>query len=291
MGHIHFLDENGTFTIRNPEEVSYLYFPLASEAGMKSAVTPDLGGDCKLDQEAFLLEPVSAENLHANRGTRNFWCILEDGCWSATGVSAEQEAVRFTATQDASELTAGLMWHRVCRETERYGLRAEITSFVPHQENVEIMDVRITNTGTMSRRVIGTAAIPIYGRSADNLRDHRNVTSMLHRIHTTQNGVLVKPTMSFDEKGHRENRRIYYVLGSAGDGSAPTAFYPTVDAFLGEGGTFLRPRSVYEGTEGASSGTEIAGREAMGGIRFPSVTLEAGQTAEYILLLGVSDDI
>ena len=86
MDQIRFLDDNGTFTLKNPEHVSALYFPLAGERGLKSAVAPDLGGDCKLDQESFLLEPVSVEDLHNSRSTRNFWCITEEGCWSATGV-------------------------------------------------------------------------------------------------------------------------------------------------------------------------------------------------------------
>ena len=290
MEPIRFLDDDGTFTLNDPEAVSCLYFPLASEAGLKSAITPGLGGDCKLDQETFLLEPVSSENLHASRSTRNFWCVTEEGCWSAAGASAQQEADRFTEKQDECALTVGLMWQTVCRESKQLGLQAEITSFVPPQDNVEIMEVQLTNTGTVPRNVTGIAAVPIYGRSADNLRDHRNVTSMLHRIKTTDHGVLVKPTMSFDEKGHRENRKIYYVLGSAGTGEKPAAFYPTVEGFLGEGGTFLKPRAVYEGTEGVPAGTKIDGREAMGGIRFPAVTLEPGQSAEYIILLGVSED-
>ena len=290
MEPIRFLDDDGTFTLNDPEAVSCLYFPLASEAGLKSAITPGLGGDCKLDQETFLLEPVSSENLHTSRSTRNFWCVTEKGCWSATGASAQQEADRFTEQQDESALTAGLMWQTVERESKRLCLKAEITSFVPPQENVEIMEVQITNTGAVSQKVTGIAAIPIYGRSADNIRDHRNVTSMLHRLQTTEHGVLVKPTMSFDEKGHRENHKIYYVLGSTGMGECPAAFYPTVDSFIGEGGTFLKPRTVYEGTEGVPAGTKIDGREAIGGIRFPAVTLEPGQSTEYIVLLGVSED-
>ena len=290
MEPIRFLDDDGTFTLNDPEAVSCLYFPLASEAGLKSAITPGLGGDCKLDQETFLLEPVSSENLHASRSTRNFWCVTEEGCWSAAGASAQQEADRFTEKQDECALTVGLMWQTVCRESKQLGLQAEITSFVPPQDNVEIMEVQLTNTGTVPRNVTSIAAIPIYGRSADNIRDHRNVTSMLHRLQTTEHGVLVKPTMSFDEKGHRENHNIYYVLGSTGAGEKPVAFYPTVDSFLGEGGTFLKPRAVYEGAEGVPAGTEIAGREAMGGLRFPAVTLEPGQSTEYIVLLGVSED-
>ena len=51
MEQIRFLDDGGTFALNNPEAVSYLYFPLASETGLKSAITPRLGGDSKLDQE------------------------------------------------------------------------------------------------------------------------------------------------------------------------------------------------------------------------------------------------
>lgn len=250
MDNIRFLDDNGTFTLSNPENVSGLYFPLAGETGLKSAVTPGLGGDCKLDQESFLLEPVSAEDLHASRSTRNFWCITEAGCWSATGASAGQEAERFTEDQDESALTAGLMWQKVSRETKRFGLRAEITSFVPPRENVEVMEVKIINTDSVPRELTCVAAVPIYGRSADNVRDHRNVTSMLHRTRTAEHGVLVQPAMSFDEKGHRENHKIYYVLGSAGNGTAPETFYPTVEGFLGEGGTFLPHHDYGRGGRG-----------------------------------------
>ena len=290
METIRFIDENGTFELSSPEAVSGLYFPLASETGLKSAVAPDLAGDSKLDQESFLLVPVSVEDLHASRSTRNFWCVTEKGCWSATGVSAEQEAARFTDGQNESALTAGFMWQTVRRESRRLGLRAELTSFVPPDENVEILEAWITNRDTAPQKVTAVAAVPIYGRSADNLRDHRNVTSMLHRIRTTEHGVCVKPTMSFDEKGHRENRRTYYVLGAAGDGGAPAGFYPTVQEFLGEGGTFLRPRAVYEGREARPAGVQIDGREAMGAIRFQPVTLGPGETAVYLVLLGVTED-
>jgi Cellobiose phosphorylase len=284
-----FLDDNGTFSLKNPENVSALYFPLASERGLKSAVTPNLGGDSKLDQESFLLEPVSVENLHNNRSTRNFWCVTQDGCWSATGVSAEQEALRFTDRQDESEVTAGFLWQRAERRSKSYGLSSAVTSFIPVNENAEIMAVKITNTGAEEKRLRAVAAIPIYGRSADNLRDHRDVTAMLHRIRVTENDVVVTPTMSFDEKGHRENRRSYYVLGSTGDGERPESFFPTAEAFLGEGGSFTRPRALCEKRAGVGAGTEIAGKEAMGGLVFPEIRLKAGESAEYIVLMGIAD--
>ena len=284
---IKFLDENGTFTLRGPENVSGLYFPLASETGLKSALSPNLGGDAKLDQETFLLEPVSIEDLHASRATRNIWCKVDgSGVWSVTGVSAEQELVKFSPAQDDSQVTAGLMRHTLERTSQTFQLTAAVTSFVPKDRNVEILLVSIENGGTYSRELSVYGAIPIYGRSAANLRDHRNVTSMLHRIKTTEHGVLVKPTMSFDERGHRRNETVYYVLGCTGSGGAPEAFYPTVEEWIGEGGAYTHPRALYEGRPGRSAGCEAAGREAMGAFRFPTVTLEPGQRAEYILLLG-----
>ncbi len=289
MKKIEFVDDNGTFVIRQPENYSYLYFPIAGEKGLKSSVTPSLGGDSKIDQESFLLEPVSSENLHNNRSTRNFWCIVENGCWSATGASAEEESKKFTSGQDDSMLTAGLMWQTVKRSSVKYQMQSEITSFVPVDENVEIMQVKLTNTGTGERKLTPIAAVPIYGRSADNIRDHRNVTSMLHRIGTTQNGVWVKPTMSFDEKGHRRNYRKYFVMGTTGKGECPMSFYPTVDMFIGEGGTFTHPRAVYEDRPGVPPEAEYAGKEAMGGIRFETVTLQPGESAEYIVIMGITE--
>ena len=96
LKHIKFIDNHGSFCVNRPENTSYLYFPLASEAGLKSSVTPVLGGDSKIDQDTFLLEPVSSENLHNNRSSRNFW-IVKEGLipYSVTGSSAQQEADRF----------------------------------------------------------------------------------------------------------------------------------------------------------------------------------------------------
>ena len=44
---------------------------LQGKKGLKSSITPTLGGDSKTSQNTFLLEPVSIENLHNNKGTRN----------------------------------------------------------------------------------------------------------------------------------------------------------------------------------------------------------------------------
>ncbi len=287
MKHIKFTDEHGSFTLRQPENTSYLYFPLASEAGLKSSVTPNLGGDAKMDQETFLLEPVSSENLHNNRSSRNFWCVADKtDIFSATGVSDGQEGAKFTPRQEESLLTAGFMWQKTERVSKSMQLASAVTIFIPKDSNVEIMHISIQNQSDRTRTLTSYAAIPIYGRSADNIRDHRNVTSMLHRIFVKEQGIFVCPAMSFDEKGHRPGSRIYYVMGVNGSGQAPERFYPTVEDFIGEGGSFTHPRAVHEEYPGYPAPWEGGGTEAMGAFRFETVTLAPGEQAEYILLLG-----
>ncbi len=290
MNGIRFLDNQGSFALENPENYSYLYFPLAGESGLKSAITPNLGGDSKLDQTSFLLEPVSAENLHNNRSTRNFWCLIDgEEPWSCSGASAGAEADRFTERQEASRVTGGILFHKVERIHPQDSLRAEMLSFIPKDLKTEVLMVTIHNEGQKEKNITGIAAIPIYGRSADNIRDHRNVTSMLHRIRTTKEGVVVTPTMSFDERGHQVNHRSYFVMGTV-QGEAPEGFYPTVEEFLGEGGSFIHPAAVYRETQKAVKSGEVReGQEAMGALRFAKKTLRPGEHIRFIVLLGILD--
>lgn len=305
MKHIEFQDKKGTFIIHNPENYSGLYLPLAGEKGLKSSITPNLGGDSKTDQNHFLLEPVSIENLHNNRNTRNFWCRVYKvsdeknelsrginpqllGCWSVCGNSAEQEFEKFTEKQEESVLEAGFMWQKLSRRSEKYGLQAEVTSFVTISGDMEVEYVEITNISDKDVEVVPIGVIPVYGRSADNLRDHRHVTSLLHRIQTTEYGVEVKPVLSFDERGHQKNNTTYFVYGSSENGEKPESFYPTVEDFIGEGGTFLNPEAVRTNKPGKTAGTKIQGKEAVGGLRFSRKTLKPKEAAGYILLSGTT---
>lgn len=286
-----FTDQKGTFTIDQPEDTSYLYFPIAGENGLKGAVTPGLGGDLKTDQNHFVLQPVSAEDLHNNKSSRNFWCCMEEGGnWSATGISAEAQSEKFKQNQDKSSVTAGLMWHRLKRVSNQYQLESEITSFVPlGNQRTEVMLVTLKNTGMDTVSFTPVAAVPIYGRSADNLRDHRHVTSLLHRIETTEYGVEVTPTLSFDERGHQKNTTIYYVCGITGKGQKPEGYYPVLEDFIGEGGSLEHPAAVVRRLEGVLAGARESGWEAMGGIQFQKETLQPGESAAYTVLIGLAD--
>lgn len=287
-----FLDKKGTFYLKNPDNTNYLYFPLVGEQGIKSAITPNLGGDIKIGQNQFILEPVSIENLHNNKSSRNFWCgVDKKGIWSATGVSAKEQSNKFSDKKEETYLEAGVLWQKLTRKSSEYGLQSEITSFVPAKDsespNVEIMQITIKNIGSSKVKITPTAAVPIYGRSADNIRDHRHVTSLLHRIKTTKYGVAVRPTLTFDERGHKKNKTTYFVSGITDNGEKPAGFYPIVEKYIGEGGSFEWPEAIINNSPPVTSGQSFEGFEAVGGIKFNDVILSPQEEKSYIILIGL----
>jgi cellobiose phosphorylase len=289
-----FIDSNGTFELTDPHQNSHLYFPLVNEAGMMSAITPILHGDAKTGQHSFLLPPTSAEDLHNARATRNFWVNAEGfGPWSVAGNSARQISQLFhSESEDRVTLQAGFLWHNVIRQNQTLGLRAEISNFSPHAEDaVELMRVNLVNISDHPIKFIPIAAIPIYARSADNLRDHRHVTSLLHHIECVSHGVRVQPTLSFDERGHHPNHLVYAVLGLENEDVAPIGFYPVEEDFIGEGGFLDWPEAVINpSTNYKLAGTIEEGFEAFGGLRFNDVNLLPGESVSYTLIFAIFPD-
>jgi len=297
MGSLKYIDKKGTFTLDNPDLTSYMYFPLANEAGMMSAITPDLGGDIKLDQNTFLLEPVSSENLHNNKSSRNFWVYVEGkGAWSVTGRSAMQQAQLFTDKKDDVKLTAGIMWHEIERKSDEFGLSAKITSFVPSTDDkVELTKIVITNNTEGEVEFTPTVAIPMYARSASNIRDHRHVTSLLHRTYTIKDGVVINPTLTFDERGHNLNK-VYYAALAKMTGFEkmvnPESFCPVTEEFIGNGGNFENPYYVMKNMPlPYKEGEEVDGYETVAAMQFEKVTLMPKQSRTFVVALGYGESM
>ncbi|RCX17395.1 glycosyl transferase family 36 [Fontibacillus phaseoli] len=288
-----FLGDHGQFRLEQPEKSSYLYFPLVNEAGMMSAITPNLHGEMTSGHNTFLMEPVSVLDLHNSKASRNFWVFIEgSGAWSVSGNSAKQNSSLFSAEEEESKLEGGFLWHKVTRDHGAVGLRAETVNFVPvTDDKVELMKVSLTNTGNNPLVITPTASIPIYGRSADDLRDHRHVTSLLHRTFTSKYGVEVQPALSFDERGHRVNKVTYGVFGAEAGGESPVGFFPETEDFMGEGGALDWPEAVVANLEpSVASGAVLEGYEATGALRFEKVSLAPGQTVSFVIAMMISDD-
>lgn len=293
MKPITFLNSLGDFCLENAQNYPDIYFPLANEGGMISCITPLLSGDCKTSQNTYLLAPASSETLHESRASRNFWVCMDGfSPWSVTGQSALQQAGKFTKKAETATLECGLLWHKTTRVHTDSGLKAEVLSFVPAgKKRLEIMQVQLTNTGEHTLTLSSVAAIPVYGRSADNIRDHRHVTSLLNRITVTEYGIDLKPTLTFDERGHQKGTVIYRVWGCEENSVPPVGVIPLVRDFVGSG-SYDWPQAVLEQELSHLSkvGDTAQGSESIGALFFRKTTLLPGEMIQYQILLAIDDD-
>lgn len=293
MNPLQFTGSQGDFILKHAQRHPEIYFPLVNESQMISSITPLLAGDCKADQNTFLLAPASSETLHESRATRNFWVCMDGySPWSAAGQSAPQMAARFTGEEEEVTLSAGLLWHKVSRIHKPSGLTAEILSFVPADAHrSEIMQVTLTNGGTAPLRFTPIAAIPLYGRSADNIRDHRHVTSLLHRVTTVRHGIDLHPTLTFDERGHQKGSVTYRVWGAEDAGTAPVGFVPLVRDYVGSG-SYDWPEAVVRCKDAAllTAGQTAEDGEVVGALYFAQRVLAPGEACRYQIVMTINDD-
>jgi cellobiose phosphorylase len=270
-----FIDNKGTFTVRGAHRFSW-YVPLANPDGtLLSAVGPNLSGDIKRDNDRFLTIPASAEDLRSSPACRREFFIR-----------VGRRLYRLSQGPVLRQET-GLLYQKLFK---RLGpLEAEILNFVPVDRAAEVMQVVVRNRGSRPVVITPTSFIPLYGRSEKNLRDHRHVSSLLNRVDLNAYGVFLKPTMIFDEKGHRLNKTTYYCQGYEGNGLAPAGQFPTLDLFYGQGDIF-HPDAVEKDTAPARrDDPSFDGKEACAGLRFRKRVLQPGAAAVYTLILGIED--
>lgn len=268
-----FIDNQGTFVIDNPHRYN-LYFPLTNQDGsILSSISPNLAGDIKRDNEHFLMPPASIEDLRSNLLNRRDFFIKTD-----------KETIRASSARD-DILEAGFLYHKI---TKKAGpLEIEILSFVPYDCALEITRFTVKNKGAKPVKITPTSFIPLYGRSEKCLRDHRHVTSLLNRVYLDTYGILLKPTMVFDEKGHKANEDIYYVLGFEGQKIAPRGQFPTLDYFFGES-DITRPDAIEKKVAPASLKLpEFDGKESCAAFRFKEKILKKNDAAQYFLCSGI----
>ncbi len=279
-----FKDNSATFVSKNACDVKTLYFPLCNNYPIMSSLTPRLHGDIKTNYNSFLLEPISRVDLSNSKSSRNFWIYINPKkIWSATGVTKDLETVK----NDEFKFEAGLLWQKITRQNKKIGLKAEITSFIPSTgEPVEIMHVNITNISSKEIKFTPTAAIPIFARSANNLHDHRHVTSLLSRIQKNKSGIIVTPTLLFDESEHKKNLTSYFVLGNDDKASPAQYIYSTQEEFTGEASDFEAPEVIMRNLSPDAT-LNPQGKEPMGALRFKAKALKPKETCAYIVVMGI----
>ncbi|MBR6953886.1 MAG: cellobiose phosphorylase [Clostridia bacterium] len=291
MPSLRYLNARGDFVLEDADRAPEMVFPLVNAAGMMSSITPRLAGDAKTGQNSWLLPPASVETLQESRAGRNFFLSLPGGeLWSAAGNSAAQQQRRGSGEETAA-VYGGLLWQETVRENTRLGVTARVLSFVPADaRTVELMRVAVANTGDAPLTFTPAAAFPLYGRSADNIRDHRHVTSLLNRLTVTERGVSLHPTMTFDERGHRPGTHTYTIAAQGNGGEKPERMLGPVQDWVGALG-WDWPEALLRGDEARwlRPGDQAEGYEMAAVLRFGTVTLQPGEEKRWYIALGIDD--
>ena len=276
-----FLPDGITFRSAEAAQLRLIYAPLCGPEGgsIKSSITPLLSGDIKIDQGKYLTPPASREDLRSP--VRNFFLHV-DGLGVAAAADAPDGKV---------SVEIGQLWHRMTRAFSSLGLEIAVTTFVPVSgEKLELTRFTVRNVSGRPVTFTPTAAVPVFARALANKHDHEHVTALLNRIEQTPDGVVVEPTMLFNEEGHRPGRSAYYVFGADGLGAKPVGSFPTFESFLGESGDWHRPAAVVgNAAPRAFSASERQGKEAAGALRFATTTVAPGETRDYIVGIGIAD--
>ncbi len=276
-----YLPDGVTLTSRQAASLRTIYAPLCGmdASTVKSAITPTLSGDIKVDKFHYLTKPVSREDLR--QPVRDFFVYIKGkGVFNLSQESAPDSAV----------VEVGQIWHKLIRTHKAAGVQMTAVNVVPAgNDNVELMQVTVKNISKKAVSFTPTAAIPLFGRSLANKHDHEHVTALLNRVEQLPQGVLLDPTMAFNEHGHKEIQGVYFMFGREGKGANIAGSFPTVDSFYGDGGSLEKPQAVLENLKPKILSEEARqGKEVVGALRFKDTVLKAGESKVYVMAIGLA---
>lgn len=249
------------------------YFPLYNKY-LKSSITPNLLGDLKKDYHSYLLKPVSERDLFESYG-RHVIFYIDDFPYYLSGKGFNQQ-------NDVLEVSYKASSQHIIRKNEKYVI--EIDSFIPLNDPIELHQVSYTNITNKAQKFKVITATPFYGRSANNIFDHRHVTSLLNQITVIEKGILLKPTLSFDERGHLKNDLTYGFYSNSPDLKVD-GYYPLYDDFIA-GGSLLYPKGLNKKYQ---VGDHINGYEAVGGISYQEILIKPNQKITFYLGYSISE--
>jgi len=271
------IQSNGEFSIPSARDTSYLYLPLFNKNGLLSVITPQLMGDIKLDLNHYYNPPQSIEDIQHGFSGRHVYFHVDGTLYSTSGKTPRQKLVK-----EEVSLTGGMLFQEVTRTVDDISIQT--TSFVPtRMKYVELHQTTFTNHSSTSKKVNPTVMVPLYGRSADNLRDHRHVTALLNQVHIVPNGLINQPTLSFDERGHGVNHHAYGLFAITNRHAKVGTYWPTQEEFVGEGEDLFYPQAPREyRTNSYQIGQRIDGYEVAAGLAFEEVVIEPHETLQVL---------
>ncbi len=287
-----FTDEDGSFKIENAINLPVLYFPLMNTYGMKCFVTPNLKGDICRDFHSYLTTPTVTEEIKKTNASRNFWIKADNNLpWSATGQSSFQKSELFNENIDIYSVYGKIGAFVTERQNLKLGVKVKITIFVPEEDNhVELMKIEVTNVSSKDISITPFYSIPIFGRSADNYRDHRQVTTMFQECFIENNCVKVKPKIFHDESSHVINNTNYYVKAFQ-NGKSTKKIWTRLNDFTGISGNLDNPKSIYFNEDPPKlKNSELHGVETIAAFKFDTIKIKPNKKSFYTVIHGISND-
>ena len=252
-------------------------------AGLVSVVTPTLHGDIKTNQNTFLTLPVSVEDLHTSRSSRNFWVNVPGmSAWSVTGNSAPQIAQRARRSETARRISVA---HRSSAPTRRLGLRAEVTNFVPaNADQVELMRVTLTNIGDQTvdadahRR--HSDLWPLGRQPARSPARHVAAASHAHAALRRDRQTDVVLRRARPSAQLRSLTRCWALKTTARPRSNSSPSSKTSSA---KAARSIGRQAIVSNMPGVGVDVAIDGYESIGGLRFAPIDLAPGQSKSFML--------
>ena len=284
-------DRQGSFVSKNSDRVSRLYFPLMNEAGLRSWVTPELKGDINGGFDRYLTPPLVTEELHRSLNARYVWIKTPDHPdWNLNGLSPVQQLHKWSPGGEESLIEARPGQFSLTRQHAAAGLQVTLDLMVPATpDQVELWKITVTNTGDDDQQFTPWMVLPLYGRHADNIRDHRQVTSMFQKCYRDSSGVRIKPTIVHDESGHRVNDTTYFARFFDERGENPDRIWTRMQDFIGEGGSLANPGALIRNeSEPRLNAHDRHGVESIAAAAFPQKTLSPREQAIYVAVVGMT---
>jgi len=254
------------------------YLPILNLNGLVGSITPFFSGDLKKGFHNYGLEPISELGLYNLTNKRNMIFYVNGKRLDLNGQTDNQQ-------NDKLEYEVNQLTQKIIRSNDL--LKIQATSFVATNDNVEIHLISVVNNSNKDIELEAFTSIPMYSRSPENIHDHRHVTSLLNVVEVFENGIINVPTLTFDERGHKENNVIYSVFAYSNKVKVKN-YVPIVDEYL-KGGTFNFPKGLKSNKY--NIGDVVKGFEAIGAMGFEKISLKPNEEVKFSLIIGIEDNI
>ena len=171
-------------------------------------------------------------------------------------------------------------------EAVNQGIRSEVTYFVPEKDSCEVWIVKLSNTTKKMRHLEVFPYVEfLIGDYHEELR-YRNIMNLYNRVwfDKNQNTIFAKKTAEWKGMNIQPFDSLIFFGSSLKISGACTRKYE----FLGRYNTEEKPAAILEGT--FKNFPFCSGEDGIGTFRH-KVTLKPGQTKEFAVILGQTNNI